>query len=204
MSNFPTYLDEYDAFVAETAIFPPDKGIQYCVTKLSGEIGEVNEKITQHLHCQYAFTDDFFRHEMERKPLILELGDVTWYCAALLRELKTTIGEAQVWGTWSYVVLPPSVQIMGLGLCLSARVGLINERVGKFIRDKGGDGSNTSYLSDPEFTDKTRADVGAILHIVNALADRFDSDLVSVIGLNVTKLTSRRDRGVLHGSGDNR
>lgn len=82
-----------------------------------------------------------------------------------------------------------------LGLCGEA--GECAEKVKKAIRDDGG------VLSD-ERRAALAAELGDVLWYVAQLATEAGLDLDEIAGDNLAKLLSRRDRGVLQGSGDAR
>ena len=82
-----------------------------------------------------------------------------------------------------------------LGLCGEA--GEVAEKVKKMLRDDDG-----------VLTDERRAalskELGDVLWYVAQVATEAGLDLDEVAGANLDKLLSRRDRGVLQGSGDDR
>jgi NTP pyrophosphatase (non-canonical NTP hydrolase) len=82
-----------------------------------------------------------------------------------------------------------------LGLCGEA--GECAEKVKKAIRDDGG------VLSD-ERRAALAAELGDVLWYVAQLATEAGLDLDAIAEDNLAKLLSRRDRGVLQGSGDAR
>jgi NTP pyrophosphatase (non-canonical NTP hydrolase) len=82
-----------------------------------------------------------------------------------------------------------------LGLCGEA--GECAENVKKAIRDDGG------VLSD-ERRAALAAELGDVLWYVAQLATEAGLDLDELAEENLTKLLSRKDRGVLQGSGDAR
>jgi len=82
-----------------------------------------------------------------------------------------------------------------LGLCGEA--GECAEKVKKAIRDDGG------ALSD-ERRAALAAELGDVLWYVAQLATEAGLDLDEIADDNLAKLLSRRDRGVLQGSGDAR
>jgi len=87
---------------------------------------------------------------------------------------------------WVY----PSLKIAG-------EVGEVSEKLGKAVRDKQG------RLS-PEDKALVMKELGDILWYVSNLATEFGLDLDDIAIDNLAKLASRKERGVLHGEGDNR
>lgn len=82
-------------------------------------------------------------------------------------------------------------------LGLVSEAGEVAGKVKKIIRDKGG-------VFD-EATRKAIADeVGDVLWYVAALSRELGYGLDSIGAQNLNKLSDRKDRGVLGGSGDNR
>jgi len=75
---------------------------------------------------------------------------------------------------------------------LAGESGEVSEKLKKFVRD----GSLDRELLTKE--------MGDTLYYLTALALMFGTDLQSVMEANVKKLTDRRDRGVMRGSGDAR
>lgn len=77
---------------------------------------------------------------------------------------------------------------------LAGEVGEICEKVGKAIRD----GIPNSYEQE------LAKELGDVLWYTSAIAQDLGYTLECVAQMNIAKLTSRRERGVLGGSGDNR
>ena len=82
-------------------------------------------------------------------------------------------------------------------LGLMGEAGEVSEKLKKVIRDEGG-----------VLTDTTRyavaKELGDVCWYVAVLAAELDYDLEEVMQINIDKLNSRKERGVLSGSGDNR
>lgn len=79
-------FNEYQTAAMRTAIYPP--GLTYPVLGLAGEAGEVANKFKKVIR-----DDGGFFSNIRRLELIDELSDVLWYCAAIAKELETTLGD---------------------------------------------------------------------------------------------------------------
>lgn len=94
-------------------------------------------------------------------------------------------------------IYPEQYKIVYPALGLAGEAGEIAEKVKKVLRD-----------SDGEWADDKRAavldELGDPLFYIAALADDLGFSLREVMENNVSKLTSRKSRGVLRGSGDDR
>ena len=82
----------------------------------------------------------------------------------------------------------------GLGL---GEAGEVQGKIKKIIRDNGG------YIS-AEYRIEIKKELGDILWYVASMCDGLGISMEDVATGNIEKLKSRRDRGTLHGSGDNR
>ena len=66
----------------ETAIYPETSRIVYPTLGLTGEAGEVADKVKKVIRDgQGAFTPE------KKLEIVKEIGDVLWYCATLARDL---------------------------------------------------------------------------------------------------------------------
>jgi len=83
-------------------------------------------------------------------------------------------------------------------LKLSGEAGEVSEKVGKRLRDAGGD------FEDLEWRESMKKELGDVLWYISALADDLGYTLEEVADTNLSKLSSRVARGVLQGSGDDR
>ena len=82
-----------------------------------------------------------------------------------------------------------------LGIC--GETGEVAEKVKKLIRD--GDGT----LTDPD-REKIALEVSDVCWYLAVLSYELDYTLEEIMQMNLDKLASRQERGVLSGSGDNR
>lgn len=91
-----------------------------------------------------------------------------------------------------------NLDIIYPALKLAGEAGEVAEKVGKAIRDDITKFQETAYLDD------LAKELGDVLWYVAALADSIGYDLSEIADINLKKLNSRKDRGVLGGSGDDR
>ena len=82
-------------------------------------------------------------------------------------------------------------------LGLGGEVGEILNKVKKVMRDTGG------VLND-ETRERIGKELGDVLWYISALATELGVELNHVAEHNIEKLASRKERGVLNGSGDDR
>lgn len=88
-------------------------------------------------------------------------------------------------------------EFLHLVLGLVGESGEIAEKVKKIIRDHDSD------LSKVDIED-LKKELGDVMWYIAVIADYFDISLSEVGEKNIEKLASRKKRGVLGGSGDNR
>jgi NTP pyrophosphatase (non-canonical NTP hydrolase) len=82
-----------------------------------------------------------------------------------------------------------------MGLC--GESGEVADKLKKVIRDHGG------VLTDP-VRDAVASELGDCMWYLAVLAYELDYSLEEIMQMNLDKLQSRQQRGVIAGSGDNR
>ncbi len=96
---------------------------------------------------------------------------------------------------------PEAVRILYPTLKLAGEAGEVAEKLGKLMRDEG-------YLPGQALSQDARdalvKEVGDVLWYVANLASDLGVQLEEVASVNLAKLASRKQRGVIHGSGDER
>ena len=102
----------------------------------------------------------------------------------------STIDEYQT-AALDSAVYPKSAAIIYPTLGLTGEAGEVADKVKKVIRDKNGDFDNEDIRKE-------------IAKELSDLAHDLGYSLTDICQLNIQKLQSRKLRGVLHGSGDNR
>lgn len=95
----------------------------------------------------------------------------------------------------SYGDITPEMTAQLLGL--SDESGEVLSKFKKLLRDKNG------VMSQEDKTEIIK-EIGDVLWYVNSLAHLLGYSLEEVAQMNIDKLASRKQRGTLNGSGDNR
>jgi len=80
---------EYQTKAAETAIFPQHKALEYLTLGLTGEAGEIANKVKKLIRDGA----DVEGYNDKLNQIANELGDVLWYCAMLANELDANLGR---------------------------------------------------------------------------------------------------------------
>jgi len=82
-------FEEYQKLSRKTAIYPDkDNNFVYPTLGLTGEAGEVSEKIKKVLRDDNGVVDDLKRQEIKK-----ELGDVLWYLSQIATELDLSLDD---------------------------------------------------------------------------------------------------------------
>lgn len=76
-------FDAYQDFTDSTAIYPPEKGLEYTALGLASEAGEFAGKVKKMIRDSNYDTE----------AMIAELGDVLWYVARAAAELDVHLSD---------------------------------------------------------------------------------------------------------------
>jgi len=76
-------FDAYQDFTDETAIYPPEKGLEYTALGLASEAGEFAGKVKKMIRD----------NNYDTEAMIAELGDVLWYVARAAAELDVHLSD---------------------------------------------------------------------------------------------------------------
>ena len=80
---------DYQSRACETAIFPKQQAMEYLTLGLTGEAGEIANKVKKFIR-DGAAKDEYLAKRIE---IGYEIGDVLWYCAVLADELEMNLGH---------------------------------------------------------------------------------------------------------------
>jgi len=81
-------FDEYQNVSKETAIYPHNVKVLYPALGLTGEAGEVANKVKKVVRDGVAKMPDDWKEQIGA-----EIGDVLWYCSALASDLNISLSE---------------------------------------------------------------------------------------------------------------
>ena len=80
-------LNEYQKRAKSYAIYPESYRITYPALGLSGEAGEIANKVKKLIRDEYNKED----YEQKKVDIAFEIGDVLWYCATLAQDLGVSL-----------------------------------------------------------------------------------------------------------------
>ena len=174
--------NEYMQATRATAIYPKEVAIPYLTLGLVSEIDELQRAV-------------FVANE---QALVKESGDVMWYCFRLFDELGIAVNPSWEHYTGEPVALQQTFNIM------FRNVAAVADIVKKSIRDNDG-------AVPPAKVDTVNLALTVVVMCVGSLAKRQNElyrthlhNLEAYATVNIDKLASRHNRGVIGGSGDER
>jgi len=97
-------------------------------------------------------------------------------------------------------IFPKEVAFSYLPLKLAGEAGEVAEKFGKLFRKYGPD----IPVGIEDVHKELAKELGDVLWYVAVLGNQLGYSLEQIAEINIDKLSSRKDRGVLEGSGDNR
>lgn len=168
----------YEALAITTKCYSDKVTLPYVTLGLCGELGEFYEKLKQ---------------EADDQSTVAEFQDILWYLAAI--RIEFSLKEITDWPKPSDKEIGP--------FDLPSSVGKIAEQIKKYLRDDWKEGQEIS-LSE-ERKEKIQSAWNEVMQIMVDINDRvFDLTMNQQGQQNIEKLASRKQRNVIHGSGDNR
>lgn len=85
-------LNEYQSMALETAIYPEEFKVIYPTLGITGEAGEVSDKIKKLIRDK-GYKGGLIEDVKDREDIALELGDVLWYVATLAHDIGFTLEQ---------------------------------------------------------------------------------------------------------------
>lgn len=183
---------DYMAKTRETAQYPPDMALPYLALGLTSEVGE--------------FAGVLNALSLDLDNLKKEAGDILWYCFRMLDELP---GDTKPdWGAYTnrpgYVyyyereAAIPSLVVIRMVLGLYNDAAAIADVVKKSVRD------NSGKVPAEKFDGIVKRVDNIIFSVAEIAQSEAWLNLDAIAAANIAKLASRKQRGVIAGSGDNR
>ena len=180
-----TIFDDYQSKASQTAIYPNvGKNIYYPILGLISEVGEFLESYNSYIYSDRTSPESVGK----------ELGDIAWYISTICNELGCNLSDIYK----SSLVL------------VSEEVDLSCELDDLIINSSKMAGIAKKSMRDDNYilTDKKKVDLINLLEYVLLdyiyVCKILGFEVEDVLNKNIEKLFSRKDRGVLSGSGDNR
>lgn len=103
--------------------------------------------------------------------------------------------QEKAWETAIYPKKGKNISYPALGL--GGETGEVLEKIKKILRDE-----NEKITEEKK--EEIIKEMGDVLWYLAALSKEFNISLSEIAEKNISKLSSRKERGVLHGSGDKR
>jgi NTP pyrophosphatase (non-canonical NTP hydrolase) len=168
---------------------------------LCGESGELLEKVIKIEKDLLNWTDTSW-YTLHIEEMKKEAGDVTWYIAEICTQLGIKIEDLPKCEPWKETTEKNNTLIMLSELSITS--SKLMEKLKKMFRD-GDVTSDSAIINDSTKKEIIMKMLGEMMEILNAYCKtRLASSLVEVTQINIDKLFSRKERGVISGSGDNR
>lgn len=191
-------ISEYIEQARSVAIYPDGARFFYPTLGLVGEIGETVDKLTK-LHVP-----------SNKAEITKELGDCLWYLVNVIKDAYFPCSIVDILGdvtdqrgstadsfTQLGTKLIAAEDTRSVFIRLLVYVGSLAEVAKKTIRDTDGVIPTNKYS-------ELRNSLGQVLLCLFDICAQWSINMDDVAQANIDKLFSRRDRGVLSGSGDNR
>jgi NTP pyrophosphatase (non-canonical NTP hydrolase) len=179
-------LLDYAKQARSTAIYPQSDSYIYPSLGIGGEVGELCEKLDK---LNWASRDD-------RGPARKEVSDVLWYIAAVAHDAGIPMDKLSDWDTFDELTQFVFSSKISIGR-LAGRAGVVCELAKKCIRDDG-------RVLTAERRGKVKEALSNLLYDLAAICHSYGISIAEAAEENLAKLQSRKERGTLQGSGDNR
>lgn len=125
--------------------------------------------------------------------------------AQLLREYPS-LNDYQILSGQT-ALYPGQGEFQGLIYCLlklGGEAGEVLEKVGKLLRDRGIEWDTDPKTWPDDVKLAIKKELGDVLWYIGGVSREMGFELQDVAETNLDKLESRQNRGMIHGSGDNR
>lgn len=170
-------FEEYQEKAITTKIYSNEVAIPYVISGMVGEVGELLVAI------------EFAEHSPDN--IVKEAGDCFWYIASVCTELKIPVIDIKF--VAHPLDLPSLIQAVNKSLYSLA------ESLKKYLRDDYPENMNDARKM------MILKELSFLYCAIQSIVFKFcDISLEEVLTKNLDKLQSRKERGVLGGSGDNR
>jgi NTP pyrophosphatase (non-canonical NTP hydrolase) len=170
-------LSEFQKLAVTTAIYPREYAVEYPLLGLFGEAGEIANKVKKRLRDN-AQNDE---------AIIAEVGDAFWYVATTAQDCGIELEDG-------FLLLPKHLP------SLTEAVRHLGGEIGILLQNADNDG----LVRHRDYTATSLRKISGYLVAILYHLDVRECRVGDVLQANIDKLLSRKERGTLQGSGDNR
>lgn len=186
-------ISEYQSKARSTAIYLEEKDSRliYPALGLVGECGEIADKIKKTIRGDGVTPKSI-------EAIGKELGDCCWYLANICCDVDLDLGMIDSMSGAHMIAGLKKLNLPQLVLRMCRLASLVAEVLEQW-----------HYLYDNRPSERCRfigfpRNLSEIISCIKEIASRHDFTLEEIYTANIEKLTSRKERGKLRGSGDDR
>lgn len=170
-------LSEFQKVAVTTAIYPREHAVEYPILGLFGEAGEIANKVKKRLRDN-AQNDE---------AIIAEVGDAFWYVATTAHDCGIELEDRFLQPPKHLPSFTQAVRYLG------CEIGILLQNA-----------DDNGLVRHKDFTTNSLHKIVNYLVAILYHLDVRECGVGDVLQANVDKLLSRKERGTLQGSGDNR
>lgn len=189
-------LEEYHQFTKTTAIYPgadvirSPEALEYLTLAFIGEVGEIGDKYKKVIRDNNGILS-----EETKQALSKEIGDVMYYISQMCNTFDVKLYNLVDVSNLDKIEKNEGIYIATYIRVLAKYVGGLSSNVQQYF---------VGLTGPRKLEDDVYQDIQNIAYALMQLAIRLDLSIEDIIRENMAKLQSRKDRGVISGSGDNR
>jgi NTP pyrophosphatase (non-canonical NTP hydrolase) len=182
-------IDEYVDFTHTTAIYPEDVAVQYVYAGLIEEVGEVAGIFKRWVRDEDKNESAQTRFEL-KENFTKELGDVLWYTARYCVHNNINIQEEVMFAYDDWDAFSTGVEL-----------DLSIDGIGDAVANMS---NATGIMVTTNDSDDAKLGMNSLLFEVIYILNKFGLTMKDCYQVNYEKLSSRKQRGVIKGKGDDR
>lgn len=189
-------LDKYHEFTKTTAIYPgadiirSADALEYLSLAFIGESGEIADKYKKVIRDNNGVIS-----EEVRQGLSKELGDVMYYISQMCNTFEYKLYNLVDINSIDSIQQDPAIPLGSFIRVLNTRIGNMSEQIQSYL---------VGLTGPRKIAEEINVDIANIALLLFHIAKKLNLKIEDIINENMEKLQSRKDRGVISGSGDSR